>query len=298
MLVIGLAVGAGAAAGRFNAVDALAYWQAGTSHSLYPQAWSDVAQGYLFYPPPVAQLSTLLQPVGWNVFVVFLMTATFGAFWYCARGWSIPLVLIGIPYFLGVGPSAPATFLSYALLGNLQWVLAALTIVALRHPAVWSIELLTKVTSAIGWWWHVLRGEWRAAMVGAGASAAVIAVSFILSPAVWLDFVAFMARNYSATNGPMQTFAVPFLVRLPSAFLLVAWGARTNRAWVVSAACGWAMPAVYGLGFLPFWVAAYRLRTISVESGPEVTRPRGRLCDVDKSAHERAVGCDSSVARH
>ncbi len=261
MLLIGLVVGLGhATGGFFMPVDALAYWEAGTSQQLYPETWSESGIGYLFYPPPVAQLSTLLQPLGWSVFIVGLMVATFGAFWYCARAWSLPLVVVGIPYFLDIGPQWPTTFLSYALLGNLQWFLAALSIVALRHPALWSVMLVTKVTSAIGWWWHPFRGEWRAAAVAAGVTAALLVVSVAASPAMWVDFLGFAGRNATMENPAIPTFPVPFGIRLSTAFVLLAWGARTSRPWTVPVAIGWALPALYGPGFLPFWVAAGRLR--------------------------------------
>ncbi len=58
---------------------------------------------------------------------------------------------------------------------------------------------------------------------------------------------------------PMEAFFIPFGVRLATAIPLLVWGARTNRPWTVPVACGWSLPALYGLGFLPFWVAATRL---------------------------------------
>jgi hypothetical protein len=265
MLLIGLAVGmACAVGGFFNPVDAVAYWDAGTSAKLYPESWNEVVKGYLFYPPPVAQVSTLLQPLGWSMFIVGLMIATFGAFWYCAREWSLPLLVIGIPYVLGVpGPVAEVggTFLGYALLGNLQWILAALVVVALRHPSVWSVLLVTKVTSAIGWWWHVLRGEWRAAAVGAAATFALVAFSVALSPAMWADYLGFAARNFSGADAPMQMFLIPLWARLATGIPLLVWGARTDRPWVVPVVCGWSLVGLYGFGFLPFWVAGARLRS-------------------------------------
>jgi hypothetical protein len=272
MLLLGFSVGVAIALGRFaNPVDATAYWLAGTSSNLYPADWSAVAVGYLFYPPPLAQLSHLIQPIGWQVFIVVWMTVVFASFWYCARRLSLVLVALGIPYFLGIGPDAPATFLSYALLGNVQWPLAAAVLVALKRPAVWAVLLTTKVSTAIGWWWHVFRGEWRAAALGGVASAVVVAVSFAFGPELWSQFVTFAIRNGSFANPPMALFPVPFWARVVSGAALLFWGARTDRPWTVPVACGWALPALYGLGFLPFWVAALRL----VERGPIGRRATG-----------------------
>jgi len=264
MLLLGILVGIAQASGRFAApVDALAYWQAGTSTNLYPESWAEVGTGYLFYPPPVAQISALLQPIGWPAFILLLTASTFAAFWYCARNWSLPLVLLGIPYFLGIGPELPGMFLAYALIGNLQWILAALAIMALRRPALWAIELVTKITAAIGWWWHPLRGEWRAAAIGATASAVLIGVSFALAPQLWIDFIDFAVRNGTMADPPFPQFPIPFGVRLATAVPVLIWGARTDRPWIVPAVVGWSLPAVHTAGFLPFWVAAWQMRSAS-----------------------------------
>ena len=274
MLVIGLGIGlAFAAKGFAKPVDAVAYWEAGTSGDLYPELWAEVGQGYLFYPPPVAQFSALLQPIGWPVFIVLITVMNFGAMWFCARSWSLPMLALGLPWFAGFGPQEPATFLSYVLIGNLQWTLAAITIMALRHPSLWSIELLTKVTASIGWWWHVLRGEWRSAATGAMASVILFAVSFAFAPDLWIEFVGFVARNFTAVDPAIQNFPVPLGIRLATGAPLLVWGARTNRPWVVPVAVGWSLPALYGLGFLPFWVAGWRLAR---EPGTITVAPRAR----------------------
>jgi hypothetical protein len=260
MLLLGFGLGVAIALGRFaNPVDATAYWLAGTSTNLYPADWSAVAVGYLFYPPPLAQLSRLIQPIGWQVFIVLWMVLVFGSFWYCTRRLSLVLIAIGIPYFLGIGPDAPATFLSYALLGNIQWPLAAASVLAIDRPPLWAVLVLTKVSTAIGWWWHVFRGEWRAAAIGALGSLIVIAVSVLVGPDLWGQFIAFAIRNGTFANPPMPLFPVPFGIRIATGLALLLWGARTGRAWTVPVACGWALPALYGLGFLPFWIAALRL---------------------------------------
>jgi hypothetical protein len=264
MFLIGILVGLAQAAGWFAApIDAVMYWKAGTSTDLYPESWSVIASGQLPYPPVIAQISTMLQPIGWPAFVLLLTTATFAAFWFCAREWSLPLVLVGMPWLFGIGPEAPARILTYALIGNVQWILAALTVMALRHPALWSIELVTKVTSAAGWWWHVLRGEWRAAATGASVTLVIVALSFALAPAMWMDYLGFAVRNFTAADPPIPTFPIPLGIRLATAVPLLIWGARTNRPWTVPVVCGWSLVGLYSFGFLPFFVAAWRVREAS-----------------------------------
>jgi hypothetical protein len=261
MLLLGILVGIAQAMGWFAApVDGLAYWEAGTSTRLYPEFWSESRTGYLFYPPPVAQVSALLQPMGWPAFIVCLTILTFMAFWYCAGRWSLLLVSIGVPWLFGIGPEEPAKFLAYALIGNLQWILAALTVLAIRHPSLWAVELVTKVTTGIGWWWHVLRGEWRAAATGAVATVIIVGISAALSPSLWSDYLGFALRNHSASDPPLLMFPIPLGLRLASAATLLIWGARTDRAWTVPVACGWSLVGMWGFAFLPFFVAAWRVR--------------------------------------
>lgn len=260
MLLLGLLVGLAVAAGQFaTPVDAVNYWGAGSSSNLYPESLSEVREGLLFYPPPVAQISTLLQPIGWPVFIVALMVTIFASFWYCCREWSLVLVTAAIPFYLGLGPDWPATFLSYALIGNLQWVLAAACIIAIRRPSLWSFLLFTKLTTSIGWLWHVVRGEYRAAAIGAATAAVVLIFSVVAAPNLWVEFIAFAVRNAALKDSPIPMFPIPYVLRVPMSVALLVWGARTNREWTVPVAVGWALPAVYGLGFLPFSVAGLRL---------------------------------------
>ena len=262
MLVIGLLVGSAFALGGFaKPIDAVAYWEAGTSTRLYPEQWSEVASGYPVLPPPVAQLSVLLQPVGWPLFVV-LTVAIFGAFWFCARSASLPLLLIGIPYVFGLGPGEPSKFLEYALLGNLAWILAALVLASMRHPAIYPILLLHEGHDG-----HRLVVVPRPRGV-AGRRSRSHHVRCLLPRVVcrrarpWFDFVAFATRNAGMADPPIPLFPVPFGVRLVMSVALILWGARTERRWTVPIAVGWALPALYSWCFLPFWVAAVRLTDI------------------------------------
>ena len=186
MLLVGFLCGVAQVTGRLPVpIDALAYWNAGTSSNPYPEHWGSPRAGqWLYYPPPVVQLSRLLQPLGPELFTILLTVAIFGAMWYCARRWSWVLLGVGIASMVGALPSWGSVFLAYALLGNVQWILAALTIAALKRPWLWSLQVVSKMTSAIGWWWHPLRGEWRAALEGAVVTVAIVAFHCDLAGAV------------------------------------------------------------------------------------------------------------------
>ncbi len=99
----------------------------------------------------------------------------------------------------------------------------------------------------------------------------------LLGPDLWAQFIGFAIRNGDFANPPMPLFPVPFVVRIASGAALLFWGARTNRAWTVPVACGWALPALYGLGFLPFWVAGLQLLgRDAAEQAPDVAAPSDR----------------------
>jgi hypothetical protein len=280
MLLVGFLVGLGQVRGLLPApVDAVNYWLAGTSTDVYPDQWGSPGAGqWLYYPPPVVQLSRLIQPIGFDLFVILLSMATFLAMWSCARRWSFPLLALGVLAMVGIMPAFGVVFLSYVVLGNLQWILAALTLLAFRHPALWALQLVSKMTTALGWWWHPLRGEWRQAARGALAAAILLGISALASPDLWADFLRFGLRNGDLANPPMVGFAIPFAVRLPMAIALLVWGARTDRRWTVPIASGWALLVIWDIGFMPFVIAATRL--VEAPRLPAFTIRRQQLAPV------------------
>ena len=44
-------------------------------------------------------------------------------------------------------------------MGNVQLLLAAAIVIALRHPAAWALPILTKIGPAVGLTWHLVRRE-------------------------------------------------------------------------------------------------------------------------------------------
>ena len=227
---------------------------------MYPERWGDPGVGqWLFYPPPVVQVSALIQPIGWSIFTVGWTTLIFASCWYCARAWALPLLAIGLLPVAGIPLPVADVFLTYALLGNIQWPLAALVVMSLRQPALWAVLGVTKMGPAIGGLWHVVRGEWHAVRIAALATALVVVVSVALNPALWAEWVVFVARNGSLADPPLPLFPVPFLVRVVIAAGIVVWGARNDEPWLVPIAAGLAVPALYGLSFLVFWTGAITL---------------------------------------
>ena len=245
--------------------DAWAYWTADLAR-LYPDRWG--LDGTYIYPPPLAQMITILHPIGWQVFIVGWTTLLWAALAYMLGRWTWLFVALGIATLMFHLPFAFGDVLGHSLNGNVQLLIAAGIVVALRGNALgWLPGLLTKVVSGIGLGWYVLRLEWRPLAISLAAAAAVAAVSFAFAPSQWTEWIAWLIKN-AGVSPPVELDPVPFILRLPICLALLVWGARTNRAWVVPIAVGWSTPALY-LGTYPsMWIAAIPLFLWSHRQSP------------------------------
>jgi hypothetical protein len=140
--------------------------------------------------------------------------------------------------------------------GNIHLPMAAAVALGFRHPWTWSFVLLTKVTPGIGLVWFVARREWRSLAIALGATVAAVAVSSVVAPDLWAEWLAATSSNLDEP----QPYSVPppLPVRLPLAMALVWWGARTDRPWTVPIGALLALPIVWvhglviALAALPF----------------------------------------------
>jgi hypothetical protein len=238
-------------------LDAYAYWSVDQVH---PYS-HDVGQyGAFLYGPPLAQLFGVLGHLPWPVFLVGwtgLLVAVYG--WMTGR---YALVL------LGLFPPAILELIN----GNIHLLLAAAIAVGFRHPWAWSLVLLTKVTPGIGLVWFAVRREWRPLGIALGATAAIAAVSFVLAPWMWREWLEMLIAE-SGKGASARAIPIPLIVRLPAALLVVWWGARTDRPWTVPVAAFLAVPAMwwYSSVMLLAIIAIRRMRgTVPEcsESGP------------------------------
>jgi len=257
ILALGVSFGIGWAGSPRRLVDADMYWRTDLSH-LYGVGWA--FDSYV-YPPPFAQLVALVRPLGWPFFVGVLTFGLFAATAYYGRRWALLGLALGFalwPVWDSRGVlSAP---LVYPVIGNLQPVLVACVVAGFRWPALWSIPILTKIGPGIGVLWFAFRGEWRSFAIALGTTAFVAAVSFVLAPGLWWDFARYATANAGAPP-PIDVMPVPLWVRLPACLVLLWWGARTDRRWVVPIASGFAALALYTWTWTPYVVAALWLWT-------------------------------------
>jgi len=258
VVLVGFLFGVFQAVGRFpRPNDAWVYWTANLSH-LYPDRWGP--DGLYVYPPPLAQITAILQPIGWQAFIVGWTTLLWVALAYMLGRWTWLFVVMGIvAMLLGYIPSELSDVLGHALNGNVQLLIAAGIVVAMRGNALgWLPGLLTKFVSGLGLGWYLIRLEWRPLAIAIGATAAVAAVSFVFAPSQWIEWITWLFKN-SGVPSPVELEPVPFLVRLPMSLALLVWGARTNRAWVVPIAVGWGTPALYLATYPSIWIGAIPL---------------------------------------
>jgi Glycosyltransferase family 87 len=185
------------------------------------------------YPPPFAQLLWPLHFLPRPVFLGLWLALLYAAFLWMAGRWALPLLLF--PPLLGE-----------LLYGNLNLLLGAAVVLGFRWPAAWAFILLTKITPGVGLLWFAIRREWRSLAVALGVTAAISAVSFVVAPGLWSDFVLALGTQTPATiDVPRQAIQVNLPVRLVAAAAIVGYAAWTDRRWLVPVAVAISVPFVW-----------------------------------------------------
>jgi hypothetical protein len=228
--------------------DSYAYW----SVDLADPYQAGVGQQDAFlYSPAVAQVFSVLGHLPWEVFLIAWSGMLLGIVLWLAKGswyWVLPL--------------PPVLF--DVIVGNIHLLYAAAIVVGFRYPWSWSLMLLTKVTPGIGLLWFAVRREWRALAIALGVTGVIVAVSFAMVPELWREWVDLLVSSGQGEAPALAIVHVPLAIRLVAAALLIAWGAWTDRPWVLPVALLIAQPVIWlaGLsilvGVLPLRGAAGR----------------------------------------
>ena len=135
--------------------------------------------------------------------------------------------------------------------GNIHILLAAAVLLGFRYPWTWSFVLLTKFTVGVGLLWFAVRGEWRSLGIALGVTAVACAVSLVVAPYLWPQWVEYVVEASTLELDPRWTnlVRVPLWARMLAAAVLVIWGASTDRRWTVLAAATLALPVLWFHGF-------------------------------------------------
>ena len=200
--------------------------------------WVDPANPYVLgdthnyaYSPVYAQATAPFRLVGFEAYVaVSRAIELLCAFW-----------LAGPALFLALLLPPVATEINAA---NINLILVVAIALGFRWPALWAIVLLTKPTMAVGLLWFVFRRDYRSLAIALGTTLAIAAVSFVINPALWADYI----WTLTITNPtPGWPFPWPIWVRLPFVLALVIWGSVTCRPWAVALGSMLAAPRLYFL---------------------------------------------------
>ena len=224
----------------FVGYDAHAYYDAAALDDPYRETIDGGfdAEGGLYeykYPPPLAQV---LAPVhwlgiGWPMFFGAWTALLLASLAWMGGRWTL-LLLVSPP------------ILGELWLGNLNILLGLAIVLGMRWPAAWAFVLLTKITPGVGLLWFVVRGEWRALGLALLATGIVTLVSVVLAPDLWTSFFQAAGTQVGATiDVPRQAVPIPLPLRLALAAVLIVWGARTDRAWVLPIAVALSLPFLW-----------------------------------------------------
>jgi hypothetical protein len=251
-------------------VDAQWYWSANPAN-LYPHPELLERSGYNYSP-------AFELVVGWGRLLPF---GVFLAIWRAI----LLLALVGLAGPLTVFVLFMAPVASEINAGNIQLLLAAAIVLGFRWPVAWSFVLLTKVTPGVGLLWFALRRRWRDLALALGATVAIAAVTVVIWPDRWLDWLRFLSHGPPPAVPP---YDLPLLPRLAAAVIVVIIGAWRGWRWTVIVAATLALPAFYTLspsllvGTLPFlrsgvgrWLADRRLTAERLPASPASLAAQG-----------------------
>lgn len=189
--------------------------------------------GAYLYSPVFAQLITPLTALSWPVFAGLWTGLLVIAYAWLLGRWSMPILL------------SVAVALEFYL-GQIDILIAAAIVAGFRYPAAWAFPLLTKVAPGIGLVWFVVRREWRNLAIAIAATVGIAAISAVFAPNAWKAWFDMLLRS-SAHPAPIVGWyiVIPYVLRLPVAIGVIAWGARTDRYWTVPVGVLIAMPILW-----------------------------------------------------
>ena len=232
-------------------IDARAYWDVNLAHPYATGVVGDPS-AYL-YSPAFAQFLSPFSAIPFPVFYVLWALAS-----YLVLGWLVRPWPWAIPIF-----ALPIT--AELMTGQVHLFIAGAIVLGFSRPGVWALPILTKITPGIGVLWFAARREWRALVEAIGFTVAIVAVSFLLSPTAWFDWYDFLRAN----SGSSEAFLYP---RIGIGAALIAFGAVTDRRWLVPIAVWFTLPHVWASSWV-ILLAVIRLLPRSGENSPSVPLP-------------------------
>jgi hypothetical protein len=205
-------------------IDARAYWGVDLAHPYATTVFS--APSAYQYSPAFAQVLSPLSAIPFPAFYFLWALAS-----YLVLGWLVRPWPWAIPIFF-----LPIT--AELMNGQVHLFIAGAIVLAFSRPGALALPILTKITPGISLLWFAIRREWRHLAEAAGFTLAIVLISFALWPTAWFDWYAFL-RSSSGSSEPT------LIARIAIAIVLIAFGALTDRRWLVPVAIWIALPRVW-----------------------------------------------------
>jgi hypothetical protein len=192
----------------------------GAYHYTPPMVW--FAAPFKLFPWPLAY---------WIYFGILMLVLV-----WLARDWALA--------WLAFPPVASELYH-----GNIHLLIAAALVLSLRYPVAYLFLSLSKVSPGVTALWYLARREWRNFAIAVGGAAIVAAIAFVIAPDLWLEWLKHLS---SYATQAQNLIAIPLVIRLPIAALLVIVAARTDRPWILAPAVVLSLPLlwVHGLAVL------------------------------------------------
>jgi len=234
-------------------LDSHAYWLSGHLRHLYGAA-PGRDNAYLYSPA----FATIVWPL------TRLPVLVFESLWVIIEGFAFAWLLAPLGWRRGFPLFAVCCI--EAIEGDIYGLMGVAAVLGIRYGATWAFLLLTKITPGLGLVWFAVRREWRSLAWAVGATIAIAALSFLLTPGLWVDWVRFLLNN---RGGGSLLFPLRFAIALG----LTAFAAKTGRPWLLAPAMMLAMPRAGNLPTYTMLAAIPRLRQYGARALPSATCP-------------------------
>ena len=230
--------------------DSYTFWSAWQDGHLYPAQWRPVSE--YVYSPAFAQAFWPLTLLPWPV-----VNALWAALQLVALVWMLgpigAVAALAFPF-----PSLPLSGTAvYATINNgnpMILTAAAITLGLTRWPGGFAYVLLTKVSAGVGILYFAIRRQWRDLGIALGVTAAIVVISALLAPALWVDwgrllYGAAFNSGGSEALAKEQFMPLPLAVRGLVGIGVVALAGLRGWLWAVPIGCFLALPDIHLGGY-------------------------------------------------
>ncbi len=235
--------------------DVFHFWNAWADGRLYPATWEPVRE-YVYSPAfaqafwPLTHVRFSLVNAGWAALQLLALV------WMLRPAGAVVALLWPIPFLAAYGhlPYAGPVYASLYNGNPMILTAAAITLGLTRWPGAFAYVLLTKVSAGVGIVYFAVRRQWPALAWAVGTTLLVTAVSFVLAPSLWFEWLQLLAGaavhvGSADALSKEEFFPIPLGVRGVAGLVVVVLGGWRRAAWLVPIGCFLALPDIHLGGF-------------------------------------------------